>query len=142
MGTKFLRMFRCLGGVAVLALAAGLTPKPAAAQTCLQEEFNSVPKQTQKLNCSANDVRVAAVSNVRDLSGAPLTSCIEGTTFSFVADFNIVTTANATNAGGRDNITAALARIRPPRHCDLARDHPGGRGTEAGSADGENGAVN
>jgi len=104
MGTKFLRMFRCLGGVAVLALAAGLTPKPAAAQTCLQEEFNSVPKQTQKLNCSANDVRVAAVSNVRDLSGAPLTSCIEGTTFSFVADFNIVTTANATNAGGRDNI--------------------------------------
>jgi len=80
----------------------GVLAATSSAQTCLQQEYNVINKQ--KLNCSANDVRVAAVSNVRDLNGNTLTSCIEGTTFSFVADFNIVTTANATNAGGRDNI--------------------------------------
>jgi hypothetical protein len=96
----------CLGkfrisGVLIGALLVGLT-QTATAQTCLQDEYNKVNKQ--KLNCSANDVRVAAVSNVTDLSGNPLSTCDEGTTFSFLANFNIVTTANAANSGGRDNI--------------------------------------
>jgi hypothetical protein len=73
-----------------------------AANNCLQDEYNLVNKQN--LNCTANDVRVASVSGVRDLNGNPLSTCIEGTTFSFVADFHIVTTANATNSGGRDNV--------------------------------------
>jgi hypothetical protein len=91
----------CMTFVLVL-LAMAVMAVPAFAQTCLQDEYNTVQKQ--KLNCTANDVRVAQVTNVRDLSGNTLSTCIEGTTFSFVADFNIVTTANATNAGGRDNI--------------------------------------
>ena len=36
----------------------------AMAQTCLQEEYNQV--QRQKLNCTANDVRIAQVQNIRD----------------------------------------------------------------------------
>ncbi len=93
---KFLLLTLFAGG-----LALGLS-QTAFAQTCLQEEYNQVNKQ--KLNCSANDVRVAAVSNVTDLSGNPLSTCNEGTTFSFIANFNVVTTANAANSGGRDNI--------------------------------------
>ena len=74
----------------------------ATAQTCLQQEFNLAQKQ--KLVCTAGDVRVAGVSGVTDLNGNALPTCIEGSTFSFIATFNVVTTANATNAGGRDNI--------------------------------------
>jgi hypothetical protein len=93
----------CCKTFVLVLLAMAILAVPAFAQgNCLQDEYNLVQKQ--KLNCTANDVRVAQVSNVRDLSGNTLTTCIEGTTFSFVADFNIVTTANATNAGGRDNI--------------------------------------
>ena len=88
-----------IGAGAILAL--GLV-QASTAQTCLQDEYNTVNKQ--KLNCSANDVRVAQVSNVTDLSGNPLSTCIEGSTFDFIANFNIVTTANAANSGGRDNI--------------------------------------
>lgn len=88
-------------GVFVGALIAGLS-LTAAAQTCLQEEYNLTAKQ--KLNCSANDVRVAQVSNVTDLNGNALPTCFEGSTFSFIANFNVVTTANAANSGGRDNI--------------------------------------
>jgi hypothetical protein len=94
--SKWLVLF----SVALLAVA--ITAVPASAQTCLQDEYNTVQKQ--KLNCSANDVRVAQVSNITDLSGNPLTTCVEGTLFSFIANFEVVTTANATNAGGRDNI--------------------------------------
>src|SRR5260370_1913983 len=89
----------------LLALAILATPAFAGSADptlCLQTQYNQVQKQ--KLNCSANDVRVAAVSNVRALDGSALSTCIEGSKFSFVADFNVVTTANATNAGGRDNI--------------------------------------
>jgi hypothetical protein len=75
----------------------------ASAQTCLQNEYNLVNKQ--KLNCTANDVRIAQVTNIRDLNGAPLTSCIGGSTFSFIADFEIVTTS----AQARENIGLYIA---------------------------------
>jgi hypothetical protein len=94
--SKWLVLF----SVALLAMV--VTAVPASAQTCLLNEYNLTTKG--KLQCTANDVSVAAVSNVRALDGSALTTCIEGSTFSFVADFNIVTTANATNSGGRDNI--------------------------------------
>jgi hypothetical protein len=90
---------------ALLALAILATPAFAGSADptlCLQTQYNQVQKQ--KLNCTANDVRVASVSNVTDLAGNTIATCIEGTTFSFIANFNVVTTANATNAGGRDNI--------------------------------------
>jgi hypothetical protein len=78
-------------------------PATTLAQTCLQQEYNTVNKQ--KLNCTANDVRVAGVSSVTQTDGVtPLGTCIQGSQFSFIATFNVVTTANATNAGGRDNI--------------------------------------
>lgn len=97
---------RCPGKLVVLGVIAGGLlvglPQTTLAQTCMQQEYNLVNKQ--KLNCSANDVKVAGVSNVTDTSGNPLGTCIEGSTFSFIADFNVVTTANAANAGGRDNI--------------------------------------
>lgn len=47
------------------------------------------------LNCTANDVGIASASNIRGLDGQPLASCIEGTTFSFIADFNVKLTAQA-----------------------------------------------
>ena len=60
-------------------LAMAVLAAPAFAQTCLQNEYNRVNKQ--KLNCTANDVRIAKVTNIRDpLTGATLTSCIAGAT--------------------------------------------------------------
>ena len=83
-----------------------------AGNTCLQDEYNNVAKQ--KLNCTANDVRVAEAVNIRDLSGNPLTTCIQGATFDFIADFEIVTssTSSRSNIGlyfATDNVTSALA---------------------------------
>src|SRR5438552_16743333 len=67
-------------------LAMAILAAPAFAQTCLQDEYNKVQKQ--KLNCTANDVRIAKVTNIRDpLTGNTLTSCIGGSTFNFLADF-------------------------------------------------------
>jgi hypothetical protein len=125
-------------------LAVAILAAPAFAGTadptlCLQTQYNQVQKQ--KLNCSANDVRVAAVTNVRDLSGNQIATCVQGTKFSFVADFNVVTTANATNAGGRDNI--GLYFQTDPTKTDallgntctdniIAPVHPCGTGTLAG----------
>lgn len=95
----------CMTFVFVLALVVVAVPAFAGSADptlCLQTQFNQVQKQ--KLNCSANDVRVASVSNVTDLSGNTISTCTEGSTFSFIANFHIVTTANAVNSGGRDNI--------------------------------------
>ncbi len=97
--------------LALLALA--ILAAPAfAGNTCLQDEYNNVTKQ--KLNCTANDVRVAEAVNIRDLSGNPLTTCIQGATFDFIADFEIVTssTSSRSNIGlyfATDNVTSALA---------------------------------
>lgn len=65
--------------------------------TCLQNEYTA-SGQSQTLNCTANDVRVAQVVNVRDMNGNPLTTCIEGTTFSFLADFEIVTSSTSSRS--------------------------------------------
>jgi len=81
----------------------GLT-QSATAQTCLQNEYNQVQKQ--KLNCTANDVRIAEVTNIRDpLTGAKLDSCIGGAHFNFLADFKIVTTS----AQARENVGLYVA---------------------------------
>jgi len=98
----------CLGkfrisGVLIGALLVGLT-QTATAQTCLQNEYNLVQKQ--KLNCTANDVSIAQVTNVRDpLTGAKLTSCNAGATFNFLADFTIKTTS----AQARENVGLYIA---------------------------------
>jgi hypothetical protein len=81
------------------ALAMMLSASSALAQTCLQDVYGS-----KKLNCVANDVSVAEAVNVRDLSGKTLSTCFAGTKFSFIADFNVVTTATA-----RENIGLYMA---------------------------------
>ena len=85
-------------------LAMAVLAAPASAQTCLQNEYNLVNKQ--KLNCTANDVRIAEVTNIRDpLTGATLTSCIGGATFNFLADFKILTTSDQ----ARENVGLYIA---------------------------------
>lgn len=65
-----------------------LTDRPASAQTCIQQGSKS-------LVCTANDIQVAFADNIRDTSGNPLSQCLSGETFSFVADFHVTTTATA-----------------------------------------------
>jgi hypothetical protein len=48
-----------------------------------------------KLQCTANDVRIAFADNVRDLNGDPLSECVSGQLFSFIADFHVELTAQA-----------------------------------------------
>src|SRR2546428_10692476 len=94
-GTKVLR-FRCT--VFALSLFGALTlGAPAFAQNCLHDEAVNAGliKPSKSLTCTAGDVKVADVSNVTDLSGNPLSTCIQGTHFDFIANFHIVTTANA-----------------------------------------------
>jgi hypothetical protein len=106
------------------------------AQTCVQEEYNKVTKQ--KLNCTANDVRVAEVHNVRDpVTGAKISTCTAGATFNFLADFKIVTTSSQAreNVGlyiATNSQTTALTGacvdniISPGHHADGTPCTPGG----------------
>src|SRR5438445_5858831 len=66
---------------------------------CLQSEYCKVQKQT--LGCTANDVRVAKVINTRNKDGSPISSCVGGTSFTFIADFLVTTssTASRSNVG-------------------------------------------
>lgn len=91
----------------------------ASAQTCLQDEYG------KNVQCTANDVRVAFADNPRALDGTALTSCIAGSTFSFVADFHVVTTATAreniglyfqTNGGANALKGTCSANIIAPPH--------------------------
>jgi len=74
--------------VAMLVLAV-----PVFAGNCLQDEYSLTARQS--LNCTANDVRVAKVINVRDPNtGLPITTCTPGT-FTFLADFLVQTTSSS-----------------------------------------------
>jgi len=66
-----------------------IAAQPVSAQTCIQDKFG------KSLVCTANDVRIAGAGNIRDISGSPLTKCISGQTFSFIADFTVVTGATS-----------------------------------------------
>jgi hypothetical protein len=78
--------------VAALALSLGASPA-SAANNCIQDIFG------KKLQCTANDVSLTGATNVRGLDGKPMSTCFAGTKFSFIADFQVVTTATA-----RENI--------------------------------------
>ena len=96
---------RCIT-FAVALLAMGIMASPASAQNnCLQDEFGS-----KKLGCTADDVRVAKVVNVRALDGTPLNTCFQGSTFSFLADFEIATNASS----GRTNVGLYFASQGQP----------------------------
>ena len=82
---------------AVAFLAFGVAPV-ATAQTCLQDEFKAAGNN-QSLGCTANDVRVAQVVNVRDpVTNKPLTTCFQGSLFNFLADFEIVTSSTSSRS--------------------------------------------
>ncbi len=104
----------------------------ASANNCLKDEFG------KNVQCTANDVSIAKATNIKALDGTALKSCISGSTFSFVADFLLVTTASARENIGlyfatagqssaltgtcSDNISraersSALARLRTIRGC-------------------------
>jgi hypothetical protein len=87
---------------ALALLAVAFLPTSAFAQTCLLDEYNNVTKG--KLNCTANDVSIAAAVNPRNPDGTPISTCFAGTKFSFIADFQVVTTATA-----RENIGFYMA---------------------------------
>jgi hypothetical protein len=81
-------LFSVLVGILVMGLL-----QAASAQTCLKDAYG------KNVQCTANDVRIAYATNPRSLTGTPITSCNAGTTFNFVADFHVTTTATA-----RENI--------------------------------------
>jgi hypothetical protein len=82
---ELLPILFCVLAVGGLLLGA----QPASAQTCIQDKFG------KSLQCTANDVRIAYADNIRDTSGNPLSQCISGNTFSFIADFHVTTTATS-----------------------------------------------
>ncbi len=90
-----------LGAFVLVATAIAISPAPASAQTtgnnCLQDQYTAAGNH-QTLNCTANDVKVAKVINIRGLDGAPLSTCNSGQNFSFVADFLVQTTANSSRS--------------------------------------------
>src|SRR6185437_3667058 len=83
--------------IVIAGLALSLHASPAlSAGNCLQDEYSLTA--TQKLTCTANDVKVAKVINIRDLDGTPLTSCNSGSTFSFIADFLVQTSSKSSRS--------------------------------------------
>jgi hypothetical protein len=102
MRTAICSLTRCFTSKRVIPFAAALfamavLAAPASAQNCLQDQYKAAGN-TQTLSCTANDVRVAKVTGERNLDGTPLTKCLAGTTFSFLADFEVVTTSNKTRS--------------------------------------------
>jgi hypothetical protein len=82
------RLFTALTAVATAGVLV-LGAQPASAANCIQDKFG------KSLTCTANDIQVAFADNIRDVDGNALTQCIDGETFSFVADFHVTTTATS-----------------------------------------------
>ncbi|MGL5390719.1 MAG: hypothetical protein ACRDA8_04885 [Shewanella sp.] len=94
--SHLLRMVRAtlIGGAA---LTGALSIAPAQAsffpqkmdQACMAEQAGFA------LNCTANDVRVSKVNNIKDLNGQPVVECALGEMVTFLADVTVETTATA-----------------------------------------------
>jgi hypothetical protein len=80
--------------IALLAMA--VLAAPAFAQNCLQDEF-TLAGNSQNVNCTAGDVRIAAVKNVQVIGGVG-NKCLAGQPFSFIADFEILTTSKSSRS--------------------------------------------
>jgi hypothetical protein len=76
--------------IASLLLLLNALPAAASTPSCLQDVYGS-----KKLNCTAGDVTVSFADNIRGLDGKSLSSCNPGSTFSFIADFHVITTATS-----------------------------------------------
>src|ERR1051325_5119064 len=82
------RAYTTVWTLSLIAILLGSRSAPAATGTCIQDVW-SAHGNKQSLVCTSNDVRVAKASNIRDVSGSPLSQCTNGTTFSFIADFEV-----------------------------------------------------
>jgi hypothetical protein len=103
-------MFRLSTLVAAVTAAIFLGAHPAIAQNsgptqtgdiCMQKVFGTPVTNSNKLNCTANDIRISGVA--KDAQGHPLvspSSCIEGSEFTLDATFEVNVTANARYDGG------------------------------------------
>jgi hypothetical protein len=78
------------------ALAGKAAIAPLVTGNCLQDIYSLSAKQ--KLSCTANDVRIAAVANVRHLDGTAFPACNLGESVSFLADFLVVTNSKSTRS--------------------------------------------
>jgi hypothetical protein len=76
-------------------LAMAILAAPAFAQNCLQDEFTA--GGGGKAVCTANDVSIAAVKNVQVIGGVG-NKCLAGQPFSFIADFEILTTSKSSRS--------------------------------------------
>ena len=86
---------RCLLIFSSLILTVGLM-QTAFAQNCLQDEY-TLAGNSQNVNCTAGDVRIAAVKNVHVIGGVG-NKCLAGQPFSFIADFEILTTSKSSRS--------------------------------------------
>jgi hypothetical protein len=77
-------------------LAVAILATPAFAGNCLQDEFTAAGN-SQSVNCTANDVSIAAVKNVQVIGGVG-NKCLAGQPFSFIADFEILTTSKSSRS--------------------------------------------
>src|SRR5438477_5338417 len=75
----------CTSSIVAILLGAQLAQ---AAGTCIQDVW-SAHGNKQNLVCTSNDVRLAKATNSRDVNGNPLSQCQSGSTFSFIADFQV-----------------------------------------------------
>ena len=69
------------------AVDSGPTRQPA--QICMQKLYGAPVSSANKLNCSANDIRLSRAINTSQQS------CVRGTTFNLTATFETIVTANA-----------------------------------------------
>ena len=90
---------KCCKTFVFVLLALAVVATPALAQTsqpaCLSDEDATIAKHLGGSTCTANDVRVAEAVNPRAADGTPIPTCFAGTKFSFIADFEVVTTATS-----------------------------------------------
>lgn len=79
----------------VVLLAMAFLAAPAFAQNCLQDVYTATSGQTA--GCTAGDVRIAAVTGVQVIGGVG-NKCLAGQQFSFIADFEILTTSKSSRS--------------------------------------------
>jgi hypothetical protein len=111
-------------------LAMAILAAPAFAQSnpppnnCLLNQYQSFNGSSatcpakDPLQCTANDVAISQVpaGDITILGGGINNPprCFQGSNFQFIAVFDIFTNANATNAGGRDNVGLYFAQPGNP----------------------------
>lgn len=80
--------------ISVVAVIVGSLSHSAFAQSCIDDVWKA-HGNTQSLTCTANDVKVASARNIKGLDGQPLSQCVSGQVFSFLADFTVQLNAQA-----------------------------------------------